>query len=317
MSAPLRDLERRWADLLRRHLDDPDEATLHQAYELSRRALALGVGVMDEAAALCAAILEAASPALARDAVRRERVEAFVLESMSPFEMTHRGVREANMALRQFEARREEEARRIARELHDEAGQLLAAVYVALEALRRDVTPAGEAQMARVYGLLHHVEESIRRISHELRPTILDDLGLLPALQFLAEGVSRRSGLAIDVTGNTGGRLPPALETALYRVTQEALTNVTRHARARHASVRLERSADEITCRIRDDGRGFDASAAAAPLPGRGLGLEGIRERVRTLGGQVEIHSSPGTGTELVVRVPVEVILAHAHTAGG
>ena len=317
MTAFVRELERQCGDLLKEHVREADEQTLHRAYELGRRALARGVGVMDMAATLWSAILEVGPSGVERDRNVEQRIEAFVLESMSPFEMTHRGVREANLALRQFETRREEEARRIARELHDEAGQLLATVYFALESMRGDVTPTGEARLARVFELLHHVEESIRRIAHELRPTILDDLGLVPALQFLAEGVSRRSGIPMTVVGSTDGRLAPAVETALYRVAQEALTNVTRHARARHAKVVVERSAGEIICRIRDDGRGFDPSAVVAPTAGRGLGLEGIRERVSTLGGRLEIASSPGAGTEMVVRVPVEVIDAHAHTARG
>jgi signal transduction histidine kinase len=317
MSAQVRELERQCEELLRDHIRNPDELSLHRAYELGRRALAKGVGVMDMAATLWAAILDVGPNSLERDTELRQRIEAFVLESMSPFEMMHRGVREANMALRQFESRREEEARRIARELHDEAGQLLATVYFALEALRGEVTPSGEAQLTRVYDLLHHVEESIRRIAHELRPTILDDLGLLPALQFLAEGVSRRSGVRIDVKGWTSGRLSPAVETALYRITQEALTNVTRHARARHATVQVTRTPQEIVCRIRDDGRGFDPSAVATDAAGRGLGLEGIRERVSTLGGVLEIDSGPTSGTELLVRLPLEVIDAHAHHAGG
>lgn len=315
MSTIVRELERQCSELLLEHLREPDEVTLHRAYEFGRRALARGVGVMDMAATLWSTILEVGPEAMGKDHEARARIEAFVLESMSPFEMTHRGVREANMALRQFETRREDEARRIARELHDEAGQLLATVYFALDALRGEVTPAGETKLARVFDLLHHVEESIRRIAHELRPTILDDLGLLPALEFLGEGVARRAGIVVEVSGGTGGRLAPALETAIYRITQEALTNVTRHARARRATVRLERTAQEIVCRIRDDGRGFDPSAVMTAEAGRGLGLEGIRERISTLGGLLELDSGPGSGTELVVRLPVEVMDAHAHTA--
>jgi signal transduction histidine kinase len=317
MSALVRDLERECRELLREHVRQDDELTLHHAYELGRRALAKGIGVMDMAATLWSAILELGPDVLDREPGARQRVETFVLESMSPFEMTHRGVREANMALHQFEARREDEARRIARELHDEAGQLLATVYFALEALRADVTPAGQGRLANVFELLHHVEDSLRRIAHELRPTILDDFGLVPALQFLAEGMSRRSGVPIRVGGYTGGRLASAVETALYRVTQEALTNVIRHAHARQALISVERVQDEIVCRVSDDGRGFVPSGVVADVAERGLGLEGIRERVSVLGGRLEISSRPGAGTELVVRVPVEVIDAHAHSARG
>src|SRR5439155_16938848 len=187
MSAMIRELEHQCSELLREHIRRPDEATLHRVYELGRRALAKGVGVMDMAVTLWSAVLELDPDTLLREPGAREQIEAFVLESMSPFEMTHRGVREANMALRQFETRREEEARRIARELHDEAGQLLATVYFALEGLRGEVTAAGDTRLARVFDLLHHVEESIRRIAHELRPTILDDPGPVPALKVLAE----------------------------------------------------------------------------------------------------------------------------------
>jgi signal transduction histidine kinase len=317
MSALVRDLERECRELLREHVRQEDELTLHHAYELGRRALAKGIGVMDMAATLWSAILALGPDVLDREPGARQRVETFVLESMSPFEMTHRGVREANLALRQFEARREDEARRIARELHDEAGQLLATVYFALEALRADVTPAGQARLANVFELLHHVEDSLRRIAHELRPTILDDFGFVPALQFLAEGMSRRSGVPIRVRGDTGGRLASAVETALYRVTQEALTNVIRHAHARQALVSVERVQHEIVCRVSDDGRGFDPSGVVGDVAERGLGLEGIRERVSVLGGRLEISSRPGAGTELVVRVPVEVIDAHAHSARG
>src|SRR5205814_758053 len=158
MTAVVRELERQCGELLKEHVREADEQTLHRAYELGRRALARGVGVMDMAATLWSAILEVGAGAIDRDPGVEQRIEAFVLESMSPFEMTHRGVREANLALRQFETRREEEARRIARELHDEAGQLLATVYFALESMRGDVTPTGEAQLARVFELLHHVE---------------------------------------------------------------------------------------------------------------------------------------------------------------
>jgi signal transduction histidine kinase len=196
--------------------------------------------------------------------------------------------------------------RRVARELHDEAGHLLATLHSALEGLRPHLAPGGDAPLARTFGLLRQMEDEIRRLAHELRPAILDDLGLLPALAFLGEGVTRRSDVAVTVRGSTEGRLAPAVETTIYRVVQEALTNVARHAHASRATVELERTAHEVSCRVRDDGRGFDPTAKPAGDRRRGIGLEGMRERVARLGGAFEVCSRPGSGTELMLRIPTE-----------
>ena len=118
-------------------------------------------------------------------------------------------------------------------------------------------------RLANVRGLLDKIEQ-LRHMSHELRPTILDDLGLKPALEFLADGVWRRTGLKVVVDGSPGGRLPTPIETALYRIVQEALTNVTKHARATRVSIVLERSGPFLRCAIHDDGAGFDVAAVLA-----------------------------------------------------
>lgn len=202
---------------------------------------------------------------------------------------------------------REEEAKRIARALHDEAGQLLASVHIALEEATRQLPPPAGERLQGVRRLLDQIDEQLRRLSHELRPTILDNLGLLPALQFLAQGISTRAQVPITVEGSAGGRLPPAIETALYRVVQEALTNVTKHAQARHVRVQLQREAQMIRCVIRDDGIGFDVPAILARRGKASLGLLGMRERLDTLGGTLWITSAPGQGTELVITIPVEM----------
>src|SRR5207245_9064517 len=134
-------------------------------------------------------------------------IEEFFLECLSPFEMAHRGVREANSALRRHNEMLEEVAKRIAHSLHDEAGQLLGCVYVALDALAWDL-PRGPRhdRLQQIRELLGETSAQLRRLSHELRPTILDDLGLLPAIEFLAEGVSKRTGLSITVEGSMEGR---------------------------------------------------------------------------------------------------------------
>jgi signal transduction histidine kinase len=311
---PPEDLRERCTRLLREHVARQDEESLHGAYELGRDAIAGGAGILDMAAVLH----EAASAALleARDARDRARaVEAlgtFLLECLSPFEMAHRGAREANTALRQVNEKREDEIKRIAHAIHDDAGQILATVHWAVDEAMRALPHSEREHFQKVRERLRSVEERLRQISYELRPTMLDDLGLEAALKFLAESVSRRSGVTVLVEGSTGGRLPSAVETALYRTVQEALNNVVRHAAAPHAVVRLDRSNGEIRCSIRDDGIGFPTGARAGE-PARGLGLIGIRERVAHLGGTVEIRSEPGKGTEVFVPIPLETSYADAH----
>jgi signal transduction histidine kinase len=200
---------------------------------------------------------------------------------------------------------REEEARRIAHALHDEAGQLLASLHVTLDELASQA-PAQDAIFRRLRAVLDRVEAQLRRLSHELRPTILDDLGLQPALEWLAQGLAERRGLAVTVEG-PDCRLAPEVETALYRIVQEALTNALRHARPRRIAVGVREEGPHIRAVIRDDGQGFDVAAAWAERGDRGLGLIGMRERAEALGGRLEVRSTPGEGTEVCVLVPREV----------
>ena len=306
--------EERCLEALRRHLDAADEATLHDAYEFGRTALAEGMGVLDMTLVLCRAVYRL-GPVAGNEARSAQRIESFMLECLSPFEMAQRGIREANEGLRRLDERHEEHVRRVARELHDQAGQILAAVFLSLDGLRPYLAAGGKERLARMNALLHQVEDEIRRLAHELRPVILDDLGLLPALRFLGESVAQRSGVSIAVTGSTEGRLPARIETELYRTAQEALTNMARHSRASRALIEVRRTRREVSCRVRDDGRGFDSSRAPAGTPG-GLGLRGIHERLAPLGGALDIRSRPGEGTELLIRIPLEVPHAHTSSAG-
>jgi signal transduction histidine kinase len=310
------DLDTRCALALRAHLDAGDERTRHQAYELGRSALADGIGVLDLALVLWRVLLKEL-PARGDGLWNARRTESFLLEILSPFEMAHRGAREASAALRTLDERREEQVRRIARELHDQAGQLLATVYLSLEGLRAHLAPGAGEHLDHVTGLLGQVEDEIRRVAHELRPAILDDLGLIPALRFLGEGVSQRSGIAVAVKGSAGGRLPRRIETELYRTIQEALNNVARHSHASRATIDVRNSGAEVRCSVCDDGRGFATTSAPAPGVPRGLGLAGIRERLAPLGGALEIRSRPGAGTELTIRIPIEVPHANPSAARG
>ena len=198
---------------------------------------------------------------------------------------------------------REEEARRIAHELHDEAGQLLASVHIALDELIAQV-PEPLHAVQRIHALLDRVEGQLRRLSRELRPTILDDLGLGPAVEWLAQGAAERTGVSISVHAPIN-RLPSAMETALYRIIQEAVTNAIRHAGARTMEIRVWQEDTIVHAAVRDDGRGFDAEATMARRGDRGLGLIGMRERVDALGGRFILRSTPGQGTEVTVAIPI------------
>jgi len=198
---------------------------------------------------------------------------------------------------------REEEARRIAHGLHDEASQLLASVHIALDDLANRI-PEHAATLRGVHELLDSVEAQLRRLSRELRPSILDDLGLGPALEWLARGMAERTGIAITVDAAVE-RLPVTVETALYRIAQEALTNAIRHARASRVQIEVRPSGPSVWLAVRDDGQGFDVDPTLARRGDRGLGLIGIRERVEVLGGQLIIESKKGTGTALWVTLPI------------
>jgi signal transduction histidine kinase len=197
----------------------------------------------------------------------------------------------------------EEERRRLARELHDELGQSLTAVNTYLWLVERSV--GDDATLRQRLGEARHVVSrtlgSMRELSQLLRPSVLDDLGLIPSLESDLAAFERRHGVRATLTAEgLPERLSPALETALYRITQEALTNVARHARATRVRVALATMRGELRLEIEDDGVGLPRAAG----PGRrGLGLVGIRERARAFGGALELDDGPGT--RLRVRLPL------------
>jgi signal transduction histidine kinase len=141
-------------------------------------------------------------------------------------------------------------------------------------------------------------------MSQLLRPTILDDFGLEAGLRWLAEGFSARTGIEVTVESSYSGRLPDETETHLFRIAQEALTNVARHSGAKHVRVKLESVAPEIRLTIQDDGRGMGAQQTN----GRGLGLIGMRARARSAGGDLSVASRPGDGVRIEARVPIEAV---------
>ena len=293
------------------------EPALGRAYELGRRALSEQKSLGDLASLHHQAVLALVCDA--ESGKRREellRVSAeFLAECLSPYEMAHRGFQDAVTALRQLNETLEEEIKRIAYAVHDEAGQLLVAVHLALAEVALELPAPQQAQFARIKEMLNQVEKHLRRYSHELRPTILDDLGWIPAIRFLAEGISKRANLPIHIDAAVPGRLPSTIETTLYRIVQEALTNTVKHAKASNVWIRAWRENLVLCCLIRDDGGGFDSSRACTAPGRKGLGLIAMQERVTAIGGTLHIESRPGHGTELSIRIPLEGNHANSHRA--
>jgi signal transduction histidine kinase len=209
-------------------------------------------------------------------------------------------------ALRRAVAAQELERSRLARELHDETGQALTSILLALRLV--DDAETGEERSRAVTVVREQLVDtlqSVRRLAVELRPPALDDFGLEPALQRLAANTGELTGLDVQVHSVIGSkRLPPAVETAVYRIVQEGLTNAVKHAAARRARVVLRRKNGSVTVMIEDDGIGFDPSE-----PTSGIGLVGMRERVQLLDGQLRVESSPGhetgRGTTLMAELPI------------
>ena len=222
----------------------------------------------------------------------------------------------AEQALHRLNEALEERAKHIAHELHDEASQLLVSVHIAIDGMVKTLPQSGQQTIGEIKDLIEQIETELRRLSHELRPTILDDLGLLPAVEFLTQGISKRFGIPIAVEGDTSGRLPPQVEVALYRIVQEALNNITKHARAGHVTVQLQKEESKIHLTVTDDGAGFDIQSVLGQKGRSGLGLIGIRERLIPLRGECIIKSSPGKGTEISVLVPSEGKDAYTYPSG-
>lgn len=309
--------EEEYAFFLREYAAGRGEDVLRSAYELGRRALTEGKSLVEIASLHHQALqglLREEKDEKRRDDLLRTSSD-FLAECLSPYEMAHRGFQDAVKALRQLNETLEEEIKRIAYAVHDEAGQLLVAVHLALAEVARDLPKGQQEQVGNIEGLLNQVEKHLRRYSHELRPTILDDLGWIAAIRFLAEGISKRADLPIHIQATVSGRLPTAVETALYRTVQEGLTNAVKHAKASHIWIRAWKEKLALCCSIRDDGAGFDSQQVQTEPGRKGLGLVAMRERVSAIGGTLRIESCRGQGTELLIRVPLEDGRANTHRA--
>ena len=221
----------------------------------------------------------------------------------------------ANAALKALSQRlvdvQEAERRYVARELHDEIGQMVTGLKLVLETSLHPPDEAGQAALDEALSLINDLMERVRQLSINLRPQMLDDLGLLTALDWLFKRYSKQTGIHVQFKHTAlHERLPARLETAIFRIVQEALTNAARHARVKELSVRLWTNAEQAGLQVRDAGAGFDAAALKR---GTSSGLSGMKERAELLGGEFILESAPGEGTCLTVELP----LPQSVNAGG
>ncbi len=364
-------LSRHYLAALRNYLAKRNERALHRAYELGRKIMADGFGIV-EMARIHADALSVVLPGydISSEGVRAAEIAgAFFRESLSPFEMSHRGFQDANLTLhqlnetladrnRQFvtanirlkkevtdrrraetklresekhhrtlfsEARvmqenlrylsnqvlkvQEEERKRISRELHDEVGQALTAVNVNLAVLSK-AAGAGrksfQKKLADSQNLLEQTMEIVHSFSRELRPAMLDDLGLIPALRSFTKNFAQRTGMQVSFKACAAvERMDIDQKTVLFRVAQESLTNVSRHAHASQGKVLIQKYKNGIRMEIADNGRSFQVKRYFSSRGQKRLGLLGMQERVRLAGGHFRIASAPGKGTCVRVWVPV------------
>jgi signal transduction histidine kinase len=225
--------------------------------------------------------------------------EAFAARASVAVDLSQRVARDS---LRRVVAGQELERQRLARELHDETGQALTSILLGLHSVEEAKdAEARKLAVAELRELVTDTLHDVRRLAVELRPKALDDFGLVPALERLTSGFAETTGIAVELEAGLGDeRLTPEIETALYRIVQEALTNVVKHARARRVSVVVTRRPGSVSTLIEDDGRGFEP-----PEDGQGLGVVGMRERVALLDGRLQIESGAQGGTTIAVEVPV------------
>ena len=222
------------------------------------------------------------------------------------------GQERLRLLTRKIVSAQEEERRRVSRELHDDAGQLLTALKLSLEMIREDLV-AGESDQATIerlhrqldsaIGLSEQTMAHIRGLVHNLRPTVLDDLGLKSALEGLCHDFSQRRSVTIHchLAVDDSLTLPATVQLVAYRFLQEALTNVSKHAQAQHVQVSFEESAGAIYLTVEDDGIGFKMNPAT-----EGMGVMGMRERLQSVGGRLEIFSKPNNGTRLIATIPAD-----------
>jgi len=293
-------LERRQSERVDSVLDDPDVD--HEAMRLIGASTGLWVPLLVRGRAI--GVL-AAHDKLGADVRFTDTdlrlAETFAARAALAVDLSERIARDS---LRRVVEGQELERRRLARELHDETGQALTSILLGLKALEeRSKDPASRAATEELRELVVSTLRDVRRLAVELRPSALDDFGLVAALERLAESFAEQTGISVDFqTALADERLPEEVETALYRIVQESLTNVVKHAQARRVSILLARKDGAVKAVVEDDGQGFDP----AEQTDDGYGLMGMRERLALLGGRLEVESGHDGGTTIAAEVPVQ-----------
>jgi signal transduction histidine kinase len=288
---------RRQTNELHEEEDQVIDARMAASRDAVRRtAVAFGI------ASSLALVLLGLSYILARgELASRKRAEEVLRHS---FEQERRSRRRLRALSRRLVEAQEAERRRIARELHDEVGQVLTGLKLSLEMADRTAVEGRASRMAAAKTLLNGLIARLRALSLDLRPTMLDDLGLLPALLWQFEQYTAQTGIHVDFEhAGLERRFRPEVETAAYRIAQEALTNVARHAGVTEVRVRLWADAAKLSLRVEDRGAGFDVQAASSGY--RSSGLSGMHERTALLHGRLTMISSPGAGTTVAVELPL------------
>ena len=298
-SKTARVLERRRSERVDSVIDDP-EIDQESARRLDMTtALYVPIVVRDEAIGVVTAHDKVGDdPRFSHEDLRL--AETFAARAAVAVDLSRRVAREA---LQRVVTAQELERRRLARELHDETGQALTSILLGLRAIDDTAeAPAAKQAVEDVRELVRSTLQDVRQLAVDLRPKALDDFGLVAAVERLAHAFAEQTGIAVEfVPTLSERRLPFEVETALYRIVQETLTNVVKHARASRVSVVLTRKDDSVSMIVEDDGVGFDPARTRDD----GLGLVGMRERVGLLGGRLTVESRPGAGTTFVAEVPL------------
>ena len=300
-----------WPDLresLEPLLDPANTATLeveHESTRLSRHFRLIARGVLADGDPLVLIVMQDVTAQRRAERLLESERERLAGQFRSTAEELHRTREELRALAGRLFTSQEEERKRVARELHDDIGQRLAALEIDIERLRGDLPPAPEDVQSALTGLrvrMSDLSNAVRKLSHQLHPSNLEHLGLAAALKSLVEEFGNRRGMVADFRrSRVPDGIPQEVAAALYRVAQEALRNVAKHAGRTHVKVSLEGSAGRLRLTVRDLGEGFDVTGVAR----RGLGLVSMEERVRLVGGKFAVESALGEGTKVTVTIPL------------